>query len=164
MNDTEWLRSLEIHWINTQTPPKVGRPPQRFKPKKLMQIYRLMSRGLTLQEVAEKVMISRSTLHKILSDSKYPDSAQLNEAVKRGKLNAKSPIGEYLAELRCQLIETRSKLIDSEQKTVNADGTILHDPNDPLFEEAASLMDLIELGIKFADGLKKKGLISSNKR
>ena len=49
----------------------------------------------------------------------------------------------------------RLKLNESEQKTVNADGTILHDPNDPLLEEAASLMDLIEQGLKFAEGLEQ---------
>jgi transcriptional regulator with XRE-family HTH domain len=158
MNDIEWLNSLGMHWLSTQTPPKVGRPPQRIEPKKLTQIYRLMSRGLTLQAVAKKVMISRSTLHKVLSDSKHPDSVQLNEAVRRGKLNARAPIGAYLTELRFQWIEVRLKLNDSEQKTVNADGTILHDPNDPLLEEAASLVDLIELGIKFAEGLEQRGI------
>jgi len=132
MSDTEWLDNLAIHWLTTQTPPKVGRPIQRIKPKKLTQIYRLMSRGLTIQEVAKKVMISPSTLHKVLSSSKHPDSAQLNEAVKRGKLNAKNPIGKYIAELSIELMETRPKPID--------------------------LKELIELGIKFADGLKKIGI------
>ena len=155
MNDTEWLDSLGYHWLSTQTPPTVGRPTQRIEPKKLIQIYRLMSRGLTIQEVAKKVMISQSTLYKVLSSSKHPDSAPLNEAIKRGKLNAKTPIGAYLTELRFQWIEVRLKLNDSEQKTVNADGTILHDPNDPLLEEAASLMDLIEQGLKFAEGLEQ---------
>jgi len=132
MSDLEWLWSLEIHWLNTQEPPKVGRPIYRIKPKKLTQIYRFMSRGLTLQAVAKKVMISRSTLHKVLSNSKHPDSAQLNEAVERGKLNFKYPIGKYLAELNLQLMETRPKSIDSKE--------------------------LIELGIKFAEGLKKRGI------
>ena len=131
MSDTEWLDSLAIHWLTTQTPPKVGRPIQRIKPKKLTQIYRLMSRGLTLQQTAKKVMISRSTLHKVLSSSKHPDSAQLNEAVKRGKLNAKNPIGKYIAELSLELMETSPKPIDRKE--------------------------LIELGVKFADGLKKIG-------
>ena len=132
MNDTEWLDSLGYHWLSTQTPPKVGRPPQRIEPKKLIKIYRLMSRGLTIQEVAKKVMISQSTLYKVLSSSKHPDSAPLNEAIKRGKLNAKSPIGKYIAELSIQLMETRPKPIDRKE--------------------------LIELGIKFADGLKKIGI------
>lgn len=132
MNDVEWLDNLAIHWLTTQTPPKVGRPIQRIKPKKLTQIYRLMSRGLTLQAVAKKVMISRSTLHRVLSDSKHPDSVQLNEAVRRGKLNAKNPIGKYLAELSLELMEAEPKLIDRQE--------------------------LIELGIKFADGLKKSGI------
>ena len=154
MNDTKWLDSLGIHWLNTQTPPKVGRPPQRIKPKKLTQIYRLMSRGLTLQEVAKKVMISRSTLHKVLSDSNHPDSAQLNEAVKRGKLNAKAPIGAYLTELRFQWIETKLK----ERKIILPCGTQTNDPDDPMTEEAASLKALIELGIKFAEGLEQRGI------
>jgi len=132
MSDAEWLDSLAIHWLTTQTPPKVGRPIQRIKPKKLTQIYRLMSRGLTLQQTAKKVMISRSTLHKVLADSKHPDSAQLNEAVRRGRLNAKNPIGEHIAELSLELMETRPKPIDRKE--------------------------LIELGIKFADGLKKIGI------
>ena len=132
MNDVEWLDNLAIHWLTTQTPPKVGRPIQRIKPKKLTQMYRLMSRGLTLQAVAKKVMISRSTLHRVLSDSKHPDSVQLNEAVRRGKLNAKNPIGKYLAELSLELMEAEPKLIDRQE--------------------------LIELGIKFADGLKKSGI------
>jgi len=132
MSDIEWLDSLEIHWLTTQTPSKVGRPIQRIKPKKLTQIYRFMSRGLTLQQTAKKVIISRSTLHKVLSDSNHPDSEQLNEAVRRGRLNAKNPIGKYLAELSLELMETEPKLIDHKE--------------------------LIELGIKFADGLKKSGI------
>ena len=132
MSDTEWLDILAIHWLTTQTPPKVGRPIKRIKLEEMVQIYRLMSSGLTLQQTAKKVMISRSTLHKVLSDSKHPDSAQLNEAVKRGKLNAKNPIGKYIAELSIQLMETRPKPIDRKE--------------------------LIELGIKFADGLKKIGI------
>ena len=132
MSDVGWLDSLAIHWLTTQTPPKVGRPIQRIKPKKLTQIYRLMSRGLTLQAVAKKVMISRSTLHKVLSDSNHPDSEQLNEAIKRGRLNSKNPIGKYLAELSIELMETKPKLIDRKE--------------------------LLDLGIKFADGLKKIGI------
>lgn len=154
MNDIEWLNSLGMHWLSTQTPPKVGRPPQRIEPKKLTQIYRLMSRGLTLQAVAKKVMISRSTLHKVLSDSKHPDSVQLNEAVRRGKLNAKAPIGAYLTELRFQWIETKLK----ERKIILSCGTQINDPDDPITEEAGSLMDLIKLGIKFAEGLEQRGI------
>jgi transcriptional regulator with XRE-family HTH domain len=132
MNDVEWLDSLAIHWLTTQTPPKVGRPIQRIKPKKLAQIYRFMSRGLTLRQTAKKVMISPSTLYKILSNSNHPDSEQLNEAIKRGRLNSKNPIGKYLAELSIELMETKPKLIDRKE--------------------------LLDLGIKFADGLKKIGI------
>jgi hypothetical protein len=158
MDDIEWLRSLYHHWHTTQTTPKVGRPPQRIEPRKLTLIFRLMSTGSTLQQVAKEILISRSTLHRILADSKHPDSSQLKEAVRRGRRNAKAPLGGYLTELRFLWIEAQEKVSESEHNTIQPNGVCMHDPNDPLVHKAGEIMDLINTGMEFAEGLEKRGI------
>ena len=52
----------------------------------------------------------------------------------------------------------REKRQESEHNITHPDGVCSLDPNDPLADEEGEIMDYINAGMKFAEGLEKRGI------
>lgn len=106
-SDRNWIASVYKHWASSQKlEKKRGRPPKRFPPEMLFDVYLKAAEGKTIKEILSSIKLSKASFYAIIQAQVYsPDGKHLKEAFDRGRALEKSKVGGIIAYHRLKWLQ-----------------------------------------------------------